>query len=148
LSDDLYFGGNDGIVYRADTGYTDNGAPLSGLLKTAFNYFGGHQNKFFTMMRPVFMSSGQPGVAISLSTDFGDTPPQSSVTPSAAPTGGVWGSIVWGSWVWGGQSILTKDWQTVGALGFCGAASLSVVSNGQSCNVMAFDLAAQTGGIL
>lgn len=148
LDDDLYFGGNDGKVYLADTGFNDNGAVIIGLGKTAFNYLGRNtQQKFFTMLRPIFQSNGSPGVGISLSTDFGDTPPGGNITP-AGSTAGVWGTSDWGTGVWGGETRLTKDWQTVGALGYCGAVGFRVEVDGQSCRVLSFDLVAQPGGVL
>lgn len=148
LDDDLYFGGNDGVVYKADSGYDDNGAAIVGEGKTAFNYLRTNtQQKFFTMLRPIFQSNGAPGFAISLSVDFGNTPPGSNITP-ASTTGGVWGTSDWGTGVWGGESRLTKNWQTVGAIGFCGAVGFRVTVDGQSCRVLSFDVAAQPGGVL
>lgn len=148
LDDNLYFGGNDGVVYRADINYTDANAPITATMKSAFNYMGTPQQKFFTMLRPVFASSGEPTISISVSVDFGDTPPTSGIAPTPATPGATWGSITWGSWIWGGQTVLTRNWQTAGAIGFCAAVGLQVISNGQSFSLQSFDVVAQPGGVL
>lgn len=148
LDDELYFGGNDGIVYKADVGYQDNGAPITGQMKGAFNFFGKRtQQKYFTMLRPIFTSNGSPAVTISIGVDYGNAEPGASITP-AETTSAVWGVSLWGTGQWGGGERLTKNWQSVGALGFCGAIGMKIVSNGQSAAIQGFDLVGQPGGVL
>ena len=69
ISDRLHFGGNDGAVYQAEIGLTDNGATISAQAKQAFSYFGdpGTQKRF-TGARPVVtaLSPGAVGLRCSL----------------------------------------------------------------------------------
>lgn len=39
LGNDIYFGATNGVVYKADTGYQDNGGVITAQLRTAWNYF-------------------------------------------------------------------------------------------------------------
>src|SRR5689334_21794626 len=71
LGDDLYFGGNAGDIYIADTGYTDNGAGILAQLKSAFNYLGARgTNKYVTMLRPVYRANGNPTIQLGVDMDF------------------------------------------------------------------------------
>jgi hypothetical protein len=61
LSENIYFGGSNGVVYHADSGRTDNMGPIYGELKGAWNYLKSRGvNKIVTMVRPVLQSNGSP----------------------------------------------------------------------------------------
>lgn len=145
--EDLYFGGNAGVVYIADTGYTDDGAAILGQSKTAFNYLGNRgTNKWITMVRPVYRANGNPTILLGVDTDFSDNDPGSNLN---VPTGGAgWDSGLWDNAMWTGDASYTVEWQTVGGIGYCVAVRLNALSLGQSLQVNAYDLQAQIGGPL
>lgn len=147
LANDLYFGGNSGVVYLADTNYTDNGAGITAQLKGAFNYLGNRgTNKYVTMIRPVYRANGAPSILLGVDMDFSDNDPGSSLD---IPTGGSgWDVGAWDSAVWTGDTAFTVEWQTVGGIGYCMAVRLNALSLGQSMQINSFDVQAQIGGPL
>lgn len=147
LGENLYFGGNAGDVYVADTGYTDNGAGILGQMKCAFNYFGSRgTNKQVTMVRPVYRANGNPTILLGIDMDFADQDPGSNLD---IPTGGSgWDDGLWDNATWLGETPYTAQWQTVGGIGYCGAVRLNALSLGQSMQVNSFDLQAIMGGPL
>jgi hypothetical protein len=139
LNDELYFGGNAGTVFKADTGSTDNGGQIQAEVKTAFNYCGSAaQNKQFTAIRPMLTASGLGAINIGIDVDFSDTQPTSSTSASVG-TVGIWGTSKWGQCVWGGGLNIRK-WLTVGKIGTCVAARAKCSSTGTSFEFNGFDL--------
>lgn len=148
LNDELYFGGNAGIVYKADSGRNDAGGDITGEMKTAFNYFGSPGvNKFFTMLRPLLLNSGTPDILLGLNVDFDNDNPTGTLTATPTSTG-LWGTGLWGTALWGGSGLLIKDWRTVGKVGYCAAVRLRVAANGISVQVNGFDVIAEPGGLM
>lgn len=148
LNEALYFGGTNGTVYLADTGRTDNNGPISGALKTAWNYLGSRGvNKFITMIRPILQSSGSPSVLMSINTDFGNAMPTGAIS-FTSPSNAQWGSAQWGTGRWAGSSNITTSWFSGGAIGYCVSVRINAVVDGQSFSVNSFDLQAEIGGPL
>lgn len=140
LNDEIYFGGNDGKVYKADTGKQDNGSQINYEMKTAFDDCGvPGQGKFFSALRPFFLLSGAATILAGINVDFDNAAPMGSQT---APTGasGQWGSGKWGSALWGGSSILLRQWLTVGRQGTYVAAHIKGAANGVSVQINGFDI--------
>jgi hypothetical protein len=147
LGDDLYFGGNSGVVSIADTTYTDNGSGILAQLKSAFNYLGNRgTNKFVTMIRPVYRANGNPAILLGVDMDFSNVDPGSTLNVPAGGSG--WDVGAWDDATWTGDTAYTVEWQTVGGIGYCMAVRLNALSLGQSLQLNAFDVQAQIGGPL
>ena len=147
MGEDLYFGGNAGVVYIADTGYTDAGAGILGQLKSAFNYLGNRgTNKWVTMIRPVYRANGAPTILLGVDMDFSDADPGSNLNVPASGSG--WDEGLWDAAMWTGDTAYTVEWQTVGGIGYCMAVRMNALSKGQSLQINAFDVQAQIGGPL
>jgi hypothetical protein len=147
LGEDLYFGGNEGVVYIADTGYADDGSAILAQLKGAFNYFGDRgTNKLVTMIRPVYRANGAPTVLLGINMDYSDEDPGSNLDIPVLGSG--WDDSQWDDAVWTGDTSYTVQWQTVGGVGYCGAIRMNVLSKGQSMQLNAFDVQAILGGPL
>lgn len=128
LDDEPYFGGTDGVVYKFDTGGSDNGTAIDGDVLQAFNYFGSKsQKKAFKMAEPIFQSDGNPNAATDLNLDFQVSVPTSP--PVASPeTSARWGVSKWGVGSWGTGGQIYRGWRSV--VGIARAAALRVrVSN-------------------
>lgn len=147
-NDELYFGGNMGDVYKADTGYNDNGNDIVAVGRGAFNYLGlrGILKKF-NMIRPLFGSSGAPEYRVALDVDFGNVEISDTI-PIVPEDGAIWDTDVWDTGVWGGATNVLKRWQTVKGIGMAAAVRYKIRKNGQSVNVFSFDILAERGGIL
>ena len=77
----LYFGSRTtGTVFRADTGFSDNGAAIPWNLQTAYTYPGGRGLlKRFTMVRPIFASNGVPAPQVGIGVDFDPVVPVADI---------------------------------------------------------------------
>lgn len=147
-SSGLYFGDSTG-VRKAWTGHLDGTNPIQADILPAFNYFGAKAfNKYFTMVRPYLLTSGQPSILYSLNTDFKQETPTGIL--SYTPPGGMsWGLMVWGSMVWGGELESLTNWQTVGAVANSASIRLKVQNNGADVRFNNTDFVMQRGrGVL
>lgn len=146
LNGDLYGGGNDGTVYKLDSGYQDNGSAITGDLKTAFSPLGAPGVvKTSQMLRSLFSSNGSPGFLMDVNVDYEDRIPTS--TPTAGdPPGTLWGSATWGVSTWTVGEQLSRQWVGAAGVGHSFAVRLRVVSDGASCTVNGFDIIATRGG--
>ena len=148
LNEDLYFAGTDGTVYKADTGYTDNGGGITGDLKTAFSDLGmSGYRKAAQMARATIISNGQPGLYVDVNVDFVDKAPTSSPTPGTSPDS-TWGNATWGSSTWTGGDNPRNDWFGVAGEGHEFAIRLRVISVGANCQINNFDVLATRGGMV
>jgi len=145
LGADLYFGGNTGKVYLADTGYMDDGAAILARYKGAFNYLGNRgTNKYPTLARPVYQSNGTPSIQLGIDVDFSDVDPGSTLDVPAVIAG--WDAGEWDSALWSGNYDYITQWQTVGGFGYCVSLRLNILVKGQSFILNSFDMQAQVGG--
>jgi len=125
----LYYADNT-KVYKAWVSNVDVSAPIQADCLPAFNYFGNKAfNKYFTMVRPYILTSGNPTASYGLNTNYLAQDPQGTLS-FVAPTGMVWGTMTWGTMVWGGGLRSTTGWNTVGAVANSAALRLKVQNNG------------------
>lgn len=148
LNNDLYFGGNDGVVYKADTGTSDNGSNIEGDIQTAFNYCGSRgTNKSFRLVRPVLFSDGDIMPALDINTDF------QSINPTGTPTfsgsaGTEWDAGDWDSFDWAGGLALKAQWISVNGLGYNASVRMQVATNTVECLLNSFDIVFENGGFM
>jgi hypothetical protein len=144
----LYFGGTDGVVYKADFGLNDNGSDIPTDVLTAYNYFGqrGPQKKF-NAVRPNLSTDGTITAAISVNVDFIEQDPDSNPT-FVAPSGGVWDTALWDTAVWGGVLRVNNDWTAVGNIGYAGALRMQTASQDTELRWNATDWLYELGGFV
>lgn len=147
FSDEPYFGGN-GVVCRAWDEFDDNGADITGNVKTAFNYFSNKgQLKHFKLARPIFGTNGTPAVYIGLNIDYEDVEPSASLTFSP-PSYAVWDSSVWDTGVWGGGLSPSKSWQGLRALGYSAAIRMRIQAQSIEVRWYSTDFVFERGGVV
>lgn len=154
FGDTLYFGssdtatGDEAYVAKCDTGYSDNGALITGEVKTAFDYFGSPGLlKQFHSVRPIFQTAGNITAAIAMDIDFENKPPTS--TPAYSNTGGtLWNTGLWNTFTWFGGLEIKKNWQGVRGIGYAGSLHMKVANNATPVKWMAVDYLYETGAIL
>lgn len=154
FNDNIYFGGNTGVLYRWDIGSSDNGSDINCTAKSAFNYFGSRgYSKRFTMLRPVLTTDGTvvPGTGINV--DFGQNGAIS--TPNVATgLGPLWDQAVWDTAVWPYENTNQADWITVGGIGHCASVITTCATNasgsdmGVTLQLNAWDLMFERGSPL
>lgn len=148
FEDELYFGGNSGIVFKADTGTQDNGSNIESEIKTAFNYFRSRgKQKQFTMVRPIIQSSGEPSYLVGVDVDYENNTPAGTLTPNPE-LGASWDDDMWDAGTWGGAVNILKSWTSIYGIGMCAAVHMLATIDGQTCNILSFDILAEPGGVL
>jgi hypothetical protein len=115
---DLYFGATGGIVYKADSGGTDNTAQISGAVLPAYTHLKARGRlKHVKMVQPIYSSdiiADSPAVSIAVDYELPTT--GATATPS---TEGyfTWDVSEWdGPDIWYGFTVLS-DWRGSGNLG-------------------------------
>jgi hypothetical protein len=137
FNDDLYFGGNGGDVYKADTGRSDNGSNIEGDVQQAYSYFGAPGvYKQYKMVQPVLASNGNITPALIVNVDFQDLPPSDQPSFSGNP-GSLWDVALWDVGVWGGPDSIIKDWLGAGGLGYAASLRFTVATNDLSLQWLA-----------
>lgn len=144
--DTLYYGGNGGKVYTADTGTSDAGIPITIDVKPAFNNFDTQgQQKRFTIARPIFQASAQITTPIiTLNVDFQDIQNQSVLLSSSGSA--PWDTSLWDATSWGGAPYLAKDWEGAPGLGYWASGRLSLQIKGISMLWFSTDYMFELGG--
>lgn len=129
LNEELYFGGNDGIVYKADTGGTDPGKTLPANMETAYNYYGQRGNqKRWMMCRPQLTTDGQVNPGLAFNVDFRHDA-SLSVPATQAVVASLWDVASWDTDDWAGDIQTSSNWTSVTALGYCASIRLAVNVN-------------------
>jgi hypothetical protein len=146
LSDDIYFGG-DGVVYKADTGFQDNGGIISFDYQGAFNNFGQKsRKKHFQMIRSLMQTNGSPTILQTMNVDFSDVEPTGTLSPTAPPAS-TWDSGLWDTALWGGTNSFYQ-WANVGQIGAWGTPRLKGALNGISLQLNSFEVKMTVGGVI
>lgn len=142
----LYFGGNDGTVYQANSGFRDAGNPIPWDVRTSWQMPSGAVNKFFTMAKPVMLIGGGVSYAIGVDVDF-KTVPLTLDTSMPSPTVGMVWPWTWPG-TWGGTQQLDSQWRSVGALGTWASVHITGTVNGGRAQVNNFQIISSRGGPL
>lgn len=145
-NDAPFFGGNQ-VVCQAWNTNSDNGTNIDGVALQAFNNFKNANQKHFTMMQPVFRSTGSPSVLSSINIDFAtDVSNQPlSFTPSSS---GTWDSGVWDVSVWGGGFSVLQDWQGAQGIGRYAGIQMQLASMDIDTRWVSTTLVFDVGGVL
>lgn len=144
---DPYFGGAAGIVYKADSGTSDDGSDI------AAEYRGSYQHptapgllKRAMMAQPTFQANGPLVVSFGIDVDYVNT---NLVAPvSSIADGSLWGTGVWGTALWGSGFTLQRNWISVSGLGDSMAPHFKVQTGSISINLMSITLLVERGGFI
>lgn len=119
--EDVYFGGVDGTVYKADTGAVDYDEPIVAVGQSAYNAMGTAKIKSWRMIRPLISASGtyRPGIGVSV--DFQETDTLSASDVSTGGSISVFGSALFDSSTFAADVNNVSDWVDVGAVGSFGS---------------------------
>ena len=127
VGNDIYYGGDNGVTYKALEGYVDqeldwNGVdeweavdlPIYSDLQTSWLTFGSVDNKSIKLIKPIFRSAIKVNYTYQIAMDFEEFGSLDYPTPIFV-YGTPWGSP-WGS-PWGHAISIDKDWDTVEGFG-------------------------------
>lgn len=102
-SEELWFGSDDGYVYRMDSGTSFDGQAIDYLVRLAFNHLGSPGiNKVFGKV--TLECKAVAGASIRITADFGygnpDLPSENGQTFSVVGGGGFWNESTWNEFYW------------------------------------------------
>lgn len=147
FQDDPYFGGN-GFVGKAWDTNADNGTSISGTTLQSFAPYGAPGNlKRFTMIRPIFRTTGTPAINGSMNIDF-DTSLSTAPLSFSPIITAVWDSGVWDSGIWGGGLTILQNWQGVNGVGYYAAPQINTAASGIDLRWVSTDVVYEVGAIL
>lgn len=126
----LYFGGPDGKIYRANVTGTDEGATYTGVYIPLFDDFGSPSNKKVPKMgRGTSRARNRVEYSLRFLGDYNLNP---GAPPTATPVDGSnsWGTGIWGQAVWGAEasSQVSGNWKSVGGTGYACSMAYQVTS--------------------
>lgn len=115
----LYFGGANGTVYKADTGYYDDGAPIEFAAGQAYNLFGQSTNKLFTMIRPLITLQSEINLFMTVRTDFKTTTELNELQTEPINSS-PWNTSPWNTSPWTVPQTMS-EWYDCGTFGRYGS---------------------------
>ena len=146
FNDELYFGGKDGVVYKADTGITDDGASIQGVIIPAFSYFGSKDVvKKFDVVEIIFRADGEVSSSIHVYTDF--TIPVVSPVITTVGGGSLWDEAEWDDALWGGEQAVRLR-KSVSGIGTTASVGIQIVPNRENVSVVSGRIFFTPGGYL
>ena len=149
-NEDLYFGSSDFVGKFWDT-FADDGQNIKGSVQQAYSYFDARgQLKRFTMVRPIFLTSGgTPTVSVALNVDFETQNSAGAVSFNPALNDpGLWDTGVWDQNTWAGGLQVSKYWQGVTGLGYAGGMYMNIASQGIEVHWPSTDYVMERGGVI
>lgn len=139
FNDKVYFGAPGGLIYQGDTGLSDNGANIIADGQQAFNDFGSNEQKQFTAIRPVMVSSFGLKPSCKVNVDYDTTSPSAITSNAISIT--LWGSP-WGS-PWSTSNRTVRNWQGASGVGYAGSPHMVVSAKNAICQWQSTDVMLQ-----
>lgn len=139
FADQLFFGGDNGLIVQADTGGSDNGQPIAFDMITAFQTFGVMQQKRATMCRPFMIASGRWYPVMDVNVDYTIQPVKAALDVSSNVT--TWDQFNWDQADWGSTGTPQHDWYSVDGIGTAFAVRFTGTAFSANLQLMALDLA-------
>lgn len=116
-TDNIFFGGNDGKVYKWGVGSGDGDKPITALVKGAYNSFGNAAElKNYQMLQALITTTGNPIPAIGINVDFNDTTALSTEQPVEDAVAR-WDTAIWDDFPWGPAATTTNNFLSVQGIG-------------------------------
>lgn len=149
-NDRMYFGASGFVGKFYDTN-SDAGTNITATVQQAYSYFDSRgQLKRFTMIRPIFLTSGGiPTIVAGVNIDFETTDVTGAVTFNPATVvAGIWDSSTWDNANWGGGLQVSKIWQGVTGIGYSAGVYMTVASQNIEVHWASTDYVMERGGVI
>ena len=149
-NDRMYFGAS-GFVGQFYNTNSDAGTNIVATVQQAYSYFEARgQLKRFTMIRPIFSTSGGiPTIVAGVNIDFETADITGAVTFNPATVvAGIWDSSTWDNANWGGGLQISKVWQGVTGIGYSAGVYMKVASQNIDVRWASCDYVMERGGVI
>lgn len=144
----LYFGGNDGTIWEAETGTADGDASIETAALTAYSYFGSKSKlKRWTMARPLMRSTGILLISMRVSVDFEYNPAEVQYSAEES-SGATWDVADWDTEDWADGFTVTKSWKGVNGVGHSAALGIATSTKLQEIQWISTDFIYELGGFI
>ncbi len=149
----LYFGGNDGKVYRAFETASDNGSDIIGDMLTTYYDFGAPSRlKSWKLIKPMIYGRSTVQPLIGLNVDYVETAPTGTIEAGSSATY-LWGGTTWGGGLWSGGLALSAKWRPItDRPGYVAGVRMKVSASGSGSplllQVNGFDITYEVGGVM
>lgn len=118
-NDNLYFGGNDGHVYQADTTGVDKDSQIEATGQGAYNYYRSRgQLKDWRMIQPLLTTDSDARPAVGISTDFKDNA-VIGIPVNAATVSALYDTAIYDVDFYAAENRSVTDWTTITGVGQC-----------------------------
>jgi hypothetical protein len=115
FGNNLYFGGDSGMVYQADTGSLDDLGAISAVGQQAWNMFQNPLEKRLTAARPLLESTTGLSFSFGIGFDYGDLDIETEGATTG--TGSPWNTSPWNTSPWSPESTVSILWHASGGTG-------------------------------
>jgi hypothetical protein len=117
--DHLYFGGNDGVVYKADNGANDRDGLVDAIGQCAYSYYKSPGvTKRWTMIQPLVTTDSDVVPSVGLSTDFKDNAMLTALPPAAVEAAR-FDEAIWDVDVFPADFRTVASWLSTSGIGQC-----------------------------
>lgn len=116
LGDNIYFGGNDGVVRKFDVNNLDGTTNITAVHQSAYTKLGSPNVKRVTTARPLFNAPAGYNPPVSILVDY-DTAEPSINTVAVAAGGTQWDAAQWDSFQWAGGAVPSLGLQGAAGVG-------------------------------
>lgn len=148
FNDEVYFGGKDGKVYKAETGLSDNGSPIVVSGQQAFSFFKNRGLlKLISAIRLTFRASSAAQASLTVNTDF-NSKARSVSFKIGTGTATQWNEAAWNSFQWGGAETTKGKWKIVSGKGYSASVKVTASISGQAIAWQDTSYMYQTAGML
>lgn len=119
--DELYMGGNDGIVWKCDQSGLDGDSKIDAIGQCAYNYYQARgAQKQFKLLRAILTTDSSIRPSLGISTDFRDNVVLG--TPGSGDVASVlFDEAIFDSAVFPVEGRTVADWASVEGVGYCGS---------------------------
>ncbi len=143
-----YFSTASGKVFRANSGFDDDGAFIGSCLKTAFSYMGEPvREKIFQMSKLLVETNVDFEAQMYLNADGFDESKTDEVCFEGG-TGGDWDKSSWDNASWGTEGNLNKKWESTPAQGRNASLVLKANTSGVTYSILGHQVMLEAGGAL
>jgi hypothetical protein len=144
---ELYFGDFQGKVWKALSGFSDNGSAIRCNAKQAYSYFDTPGVKKWNLCKLTLSSTGAPAISVGMGVDFKDDEPTYATAPLVG-NDSLWNLATWNIDPWGAEEGVNYYTQDMNKLGFAGSVNVKCSVNNDQVRWYATEHVFEEGGLI
>jgi hypothetical protein len=129
FNDEIYFGKAGGVVSKYGDTFSDDEAPITATLQTAFVALKGIEEKRYTMARPIMQGPAGYIPSFVVRTNYDISPADVSTVTVVTGDGAEWDVAEWDVASWYSNAVPITKWQSVSGIGSVASLAFSVATD-------------------